>query len=351
MNQSVAVILVNYKDYAKKYLPDCVKSWREQDYAGGTKLFIVDNETSEETARYLLREAPEAELVLNKQNDGFAKGNNDAIKLALAQGFDYIMLLNMDTVMERACLRELVAAMESDREILAAQARLMLFPEKELVNSLGNTTHFLGFGYCLGYREKWHDGLAPRITPIVYPSGAAVLCRRETFAEAGLFDEEFWMYNEDQDLGWRIWLTGRKCALAPRAAVYHKYEFAKSIRQYYWMDRNRLLAIWKNYHILTLVLVLPALLFMEAGLALFSLKTGWFKRKLAVWGYFLNPARWPYLWRTRRESQRKRRAGDREIIKMFTGRIWYQEIDDWKLRAVNPIFDAYWKFCRYIIFW
>ena len=83
--------------------------------------------------------------------------------------------------------------------------------------------------------------------------------------EVGLFDEEMWMYNEDQDLGWRVWLAGYKCVLAWDAVIYHKYEFSRSISKYYWMDRNRNLSIFKNYHFLTLILIFPAWLAMEAN--------------------------------------------------------------------------------------
>ncbi|MCG2697542.1 hypothetical protein L6307_00370, partial [Candidatus Parcubacteria bacterium] len=162
---------------------------------------------------------------------------------------------------------------------------------------------------------------------------------------------EFWMYNEDQDLGWRIWLAGYKCVLANSAVAYHKYEFSKSIKQYYWMDRNRIIAIIKNYHILTLLLIFPAFIIMEIGLILFSLKTGWFKEKMRVWKYFLTPAKWIYLISARKKTQKLRRVKDKDIIKLITSKIWYQEIDDVKLRLINPVFNAYWSIVKKLIVW
>jgi len=87
----------------------------------------------------------------------FAKGNNDAIKIALAQEFDYIILFNMDTVIEPNCVSELVKVAETEDKSGAVQARLMLWPDKEKINSLGNITHFLGFGYTDGYKQKMTD--------------------------------------------------------------------------------------------------------------------------------------------------------------------------------------------------
>jgi len=347
MSKKVALILINYKDYARRYLPDCLASLRLQNYEGESQIFIVDNETSADSFGYLKKLAPEAEIIANKKNDGFAKGNNDAMNIALALGYDYIILFNMDTVIEKDCVSELVKVAETSEKIGAVQARLMLHPETDKVNSLGNTTHFLGFGYCDGYGEKFSGDLT--VKNIMYPSGAAVLFTATALKKVGLFDEEFWMYNEDQDLGWRLWLAGYACVLAPQAVVYHKYEFSKSIKKYYFMDRNRLLAIFKNYSCLTLFLIFPALVIMELGLTLFSLKTGWFREKLRVWLYFLNPFKWSYFIKARRQVQRSRAVKESQILPLISGRIWYQEIADPKLKFINPIFSAYWAVVRGII--
>ncbi len=348
MSKKVAIILINYKDYAKKYLAECLDGLRRQDYAGHSRLFIVDNASTEDSWKYLKELAPEAEIIRNENNDGFAKGNNDAMRVAMALDFDYVFLLNMDTIITENCLSELVKAAEIDTKVGAVQARLMLHPETELINSLGNTTHFLGFGYCVGYREKMDDQKMA-IRDIMYPSGAAVLFPVSALREVGLLDEVFWMYNEDQDLGWRLWLAGYSCIVAPVAVVYHKYEFSKSISKYYWMDRNRVLAMWKNYRLLTLVLIFPAFVIMELGLLLFAIKGGWLKEKLKVWAYFLKPATWIYIIKERASVQLTRKVGDYQILSLFSGRIWYQEVGDWKLRAVNPVFAAYFWLVKLLI--
>jgi len=348
MSEKVAIILINYQDYAKKYLADCLTGLRQQDYAGHSRLFIVDNESSDASYNYLKELAPEAEIIRNEKNDGFAKGNNDALQVALALGFDYAILFNMDTVITPGCVSELARVARANVKAGAVQARLMLFPEKDLVNSLGNTSHFLGFGYCLGYREKLAEKNLTT-SEIMYPSGAAVLFKLEALKKVGLLDEVFWMYNEDQDLGWRLWLSGYTCLLAPQAVVYHKYEFSKSISKYYWMDRNRILVMWKNYSLTTLVLIFPAFVIMELGLLLFALKGGWFKKKMRVWGYFLKLSTWVYIIRTRALAQSLRQVKDYQLLGMFSGRIWYQEIGDWKLRLVNPFFAAYFWVVKLVV--
>jgi len=376
MPKKVALILVNYKDYAKKYSADCLASLRKQDYTGEIKIFIVDNETSEESYNYLKQVAPEAEIIRNKNNDGFAKGNNDAMKIALERGFEYIILFNFDTVVAADCVKKMVEMAEGGNSIGAVQApsassgrayigavqaRLMLYdkdnpvltppyPAGGVINSLGNVTHFLGFGYAGGYGEKY----APpcRAEEICYPSGAAVLFKAEVLKKIGLFDEEFWMYNEDQDLGWRVWLSGASCVLAPDAVVYHKYEFSRSIKKYYFMDRNRVVAILKNYRLATLILILPALILMEIGLIFFSFKNGWFYEKMKVYSYFLNLNNWRRIIAERKKIQSSRTVGDRRIVKMFSGKIWYQEIGGGaRLKVANIIFNIYWELIRSLIWW
>jgi len=345
--KKVAVILVNYKDYANRFLVECRDSLRLQNYPKESiKIYIVDNASSEESQKYLRDNYPEAELVINKNNDGFAKGNNDAIKIALKEGCEYIILFNLDTIIEPGCVDEMVRVAERDEKIGAVQARLMLWPEKEKVNSLGNDIHFLGFGYCRGYQSEVE--IADEIS---YPSGAAVLFKRAALDKVGLFDEEFWMYNEDEDIGWRIWLAGFKCVLANNGVVYHKYEFSRSITKYYWMDRNRILCVIKNYQLSTIFLIFPALIIMEFGLLLFSLKNRWFKEKLRVYRYFFSVKTWKYILKARHGVQSLRQAKEKDVIKRFSGKIWYQEVDDYKLRFINPIFDFYWRVIKKMIVW
>lgn len=353
MDKRVAIILLNYKDYANKYLKDCISGIRQQDYQGGIKLYIVDNAGDSNSFRFLKENASEAEIIVNKDNDGFAKGNNDAMKKALAEKFPFVLLLNMDTIIESNCVRKLVQEMESADKIGAVQARLMLHPEKEKVNSLGNSTHFLGFGYCLNYQDNYQELIknnkVSQSKNIFYPSGAAVLLKSDVLNEVGLFDETYFMYNEDQDLGWRIWLQGYSCVLAKDALVYHKYEFSRSISKYYFMDRNRLITIFKNYHIVTLLLLIPAAVIMELGLLLFSAINGSLKEKFKTWAYFLKIKNWKNILQERKKIQKNRRIKEVEIFKMLSGRIWYQELASPFLRIGNFFLNIYFIILKSII--
>ena len=199
MEKKVAIIITpNYKNYAKKYLGDCIESIRKQDYKGEIKVFITDNETSAESFQLLNKIAPEAELVLNKTNDGFAKGVNDSIRQALMLGFEYIAIINIHTTIEPNYISELIKVTESDSKIGVVQGRMMLYAEKNKISSMGNATHFLGFGYCVHYRDEWEKikDSYKKVRDIFYPSGSSMFFKREVLEKVGLLDEEYWMYNE-----------------------------------------------------------------------------------------------------------------------------------------------------------
>ena len=213
----------------------------------------------------------------NTDNLGFSGGNNQAMRLALEEGFEYVYLLNPDTEAQPGFLNAAIEALESDRNVGIVQSLLRLHPRTELVNSYGNEIHFLGFGYAGGESMSITDPsvqakLARR--DIAYASGAGMLVRASLLREIGFLDEELFAYHEDLEYSWRALLAGFRVLLAPNSVVYHKYEFSRSITKYYWMERNRLIVLARLYRWPTLLLVAPAFLVMELGLWLFAFRGG-----------------------------------------------------------------------------
>ncbi len=357
MSKTAIIISPNWRDYAKKYLQECLVSITEQDFKGEVKVFLVDNESTAESLEYINKLAQDIlinipwQVLTNDKNEGFAKGNNVAMAAAIDEGYDYLALFNMDGILAPSCLSSMIIAVEQDVKVGAVQARLMLWPEADKINSLGNVTHFLGFGYCEGNGEFYQKPKNDDYKKIAYPSGAAVLFRASALKKIGLFDEKFWMYNEDQDLGWRLWLTGYTCIFANSAVFFHKYKFAKSIKQFYWQDRNRFLSAGKNYHWLTLLIFTPAYLISEVGLWLTAWRGGWFKERIKVYVFFCLPSTWLYLMKARRQTQKLRTVSDRQILKTFSGQILNQEINSPFVQLANFGMEIYFRLAKLIIFW
>ena len=160
------------------------------------------------------------------------------------------------------------------------------------------------------------------------------------------------MYNEDQDLGWRLWLHGYRNVLAPKSIAYHQYEFSRSIEKMYFMDRNRILVILQNYRLPTLILLWPVNKFHELATMILAIKGGWGKQKLAVWRYFFKRSTWSMIRQKRGQRQRSRTVKDREIIHRFTGKILFQDVMNPAVKYIaNPVLGAYWWVVKRIIFW
>ena len=345
----VAIILVNYN--GQKSLADCLGSLEKLDYPKENyRIIFVDNGSSDGSLEYAQNNFSDIEFIKNPKNLGFSEGNNIGIDKALLLGYDYIYLINQDTMSEPDSLSKLLNVLQGDEKISAVQPRLMLWPEKDKVNSLGNSIHFLGFGFSIGGYQKFEGDLSPK--EIAYPSGAAVLIKSEVLKKIGLFDNNLYLYHEDLDLGWRMRMSGYKILVAPEAVVYHKYEFSRSITKFYYMERNRFICLLENYKIGTLLLIFPAGLIMELGLFFYSIFSGFWLEKLKVYGYFFHIKNWKIILATRKKKAGLRQVRDKEIVRLFTGKIQFQEIDNSLLKyIVNPIFNLYWQIIKHLIIW
>ena len=360
-----AVIVVSWNH--GRYLADCFRSVAEAGIGpDSATLMIVDNASPDGSGDFIAKKLLSADgtktkegfpcvFFKNSDNLGFSGGNNQAIRKALDEGYDYVYLLNPDTEAQPGFLDEAVRVAEGDPEIGVVQSLLRLHPKTELVNTYGNEIHFLGFGYAGGESVPFHDPSVQaelRVRDIAYASGAGMLMRASMLREIGLLDEELFAYHEDLEFSWRARLAGWRTVLAPKSVVFHKYEFSRSIKKYFWMERNRFIVMLRMYRIPTLLLTLPAFLAMELGLWAFAFKGGWWREKLRAYAHFLSPANWLKLAEARRRVQALRKVSDREATRLFTGRILFQQMQPTLLtRVANPLFSAYWALARLVLFW
>lgn len=284
-------------------------------------------------------------------NTGFAGGNNLVMRESIAQGVKYVYLLNNDATFESQALREAVAVAERDSSIGSVQSLIVLQQNPEEVNASGNAIHYLGMGYCLDYHRKRSEILS-EVKSIAYASGAGVLFPVRVLKEVGLLDEVLWLYHEDLDLGWRLRLAGYQNVVAPKSVVRHHYNFSRSTSKWYWMERNRIAVMLKNYRLGTLLVLLPQLIILDVALFLFALKGGWWREKVKASVWFLRPSTWAYLSRGRRDIARIRRVSDREILKNFTPVVAYQEFESpFIVKCVNPAWKFLFTCVKLVVVW
>jgi len=397
MQPKIGIILINYKDYAKRFIGDCRDSFRQIDYPKDKYIvYIVDNATSAESQAYLKEMYPEAIVLPNAENSGWGGGNNVGIERAFADGCADIVLANLDVIVEKDWLKELVAAAYANhnpsqppltlrggdrsdpplrvrggrgsydnRSIGIVQSKLLLWPVGAdgivKINSIGNQIHFLGFGFAKGNGEpdKIHNPSQPPLTlrggeleDIPYSSGASMYVKGEVFRKVGLCNPEFFMYHDDMELCLKAKMAGYRVVLAPKSVMWHKYEFGRSIMQVYYMERNRLLTVLYFYKIPTLLILLPPFVAMEIALLFASIVGKYFKPKVRGWGYLLSPKNWSKIQLERQKIQALRTISDRELTRDFSGTIMHQHIMNPILKYIaNPLFNVYWQVAKRVIIW
>lgn len=293
---------------------------------------------------------PEIIYFEQKPNLGFAGGHLLGQELSASFAPDYLYLLNEDTVVAPDFLTKVVAMGEDSPKAALIQSLVML-DDGRRVNSIGNAMHFLGFGFTLGHRQPLSE--LQNDLPMFFASGAGLLVRTSFLKKlGGLFDPLYFLYHEDLDLSWRARLAGHEILLAPDSKIFHRYEFSKSVKKFYFLERNRHLTNLVNYKWPTLLLLAPAALMMELGALAFSFKSGWWKEKICSYFYFFRPAVWRWIFRRRATIRRFRIKTDREMLARMSGSIVNQEIDNPVLtRFVNPLTEAYLSFLKLVVFW
>jgi GT2 family glycosyltransferase len=231
-------------------LVDCVQSLQAQSRRD-FEVIIVDN-SGEGLVRRRNATGGLARVIENERNAGFGAGVNQAFAISSAP---FLATLNDDAVAHPEWMAALLTAAEMrlDAGMFASQVRL--FPQG-VIDSAGMLISGDGSS-----KQRGH-GVQPseysRTADCLFPSGSAAMYRRAMLDEIGLFDEDFFLYCEDTDLGLRARWAGWRCLYVSDALVDHRYSHsagrASALKAYY-VERNRLFVVLKNF---------PARLLLEA---------------------------------------------------------------------------------------
>jgi hypothetical protein len=339
----VIVLSWNGLDWLKVCIPSLLKT-KYKNF----KTVVVDNGSTDGSQRFIKKNFPAVTLIENDENLGFSAGNNIGIKYAIQKGADYVVLLNNDTVVDEYWLGELVKAAGS-KEVGACTSKFLLYDKKGVINSAGGQVNFLGFAWPVGLNEKDRGQYTER--EVAFGCAASLLLKTTVLKEVGLFDPSYFIYADDTDLSWRIRLRGYKILYAPKSVVWHKYSATMQTRRKkykYLIERNRITTILKNYSLKSLLLISPALVFIEFSVLLYSICDGWPLEKIRGWVW--NLLHLKEIIKKRREVQKIRKVEDKKIIELFSGPIEYADIKSfWLEKIINPLLSLYWKFVRRFI--
>lgn len=234
-------------------LRSCLASLMRQDFSKFNTV-VVDNGSSDGSLEMLAREFPQVRLLAMGANRGFSIANNVALRDALARGFDYIMLLNNDTQLDPACLREMHAAIQADERIAAVSPKIYFAAQPDRLWYAGAdfslwTARIVQRGWKKKDRGQF-DGC--RNMSVV--TGCCMLIRASALRDAGLLDEVLWAYLEDVEWSVRFLRCGYVLQFAPKARLWH-HDGATWVRQLgggsqakrqFFSTRNLILIGWKH---------------------------------------------------------------------------------------------------------
>jgi GT2 family glycosyltransferase len=284
-------------------------------------------------------------IVTPPKNLGFGGGCNLGAKVASGE---MLVFLNPDTVVSPGSLRQLIEPLR-DEQVGIVTARLRLLDDPDHLHAAGTVIHLSGLGWSGGYGSDADvvDGAGEQ-TDVSAPCGAAMALRTSTFDELGGFHDEFFLYQEDVQLGWRVQMSGRRVVCSATADIYHDYDFERHTKKRYFMERNRIVFLGTCFSARTLFVLAPLLVATELVMLLLSLRQGWFRDKLAGWVWLVRNGR--TLFRRRRETQRQRLVRDRDLIGLLTS-----VVDPGMLRVpaivriLNPLVAGYWVLVRHAV--
>ena len=212
----VALIVVNFN--GKASLMKCLESVSRQTLAP-CRVIVVDNASSDGSAVSAAQAYPDFEFVMLRENTGFAAANNLAARMAT--DCDWLALLNPDAYAAPDWLEMLCCAARDQPEVGSFGSRMLMADDPSRIDGTGDVYHASG----LAWRNDHGASAASRANSpveIFSPCAAAALYRRASFMSVTGFDEDFFCYMEDVDLGFRLRLLGLRCLYVPQAIVRHE---------------------------------------------------------------------------------------------------------------------------------
>jgi GT2 family glycosyltransferase len=223
-------------------LADCLRSLRNQTWRD-FEVIVIDN-SGQGLARSSISPPDGVQVIENENNIGFGGAINQALKRSRSP---FLAVLNDDAIAMPGWLEAMLKAMEESAGAGMCACRILLQGQSAL-DSAGMLLCMDGSSKQRGHGQPPGQFLARE--EALFPSGCAALYRRKMLEEVGGFDDSFFLYCEDTDLGLRGVWSGWRCVYEPQAIVEHRYSAtaggASPLKAYY-VERNRLMVLMKNF--------------------------------------------------------------------------------------------------------
>jgi len=273
MAKKVSIVIVSYN--VCQLLDDCLQSVSKALEGIDGEIFVVDNNSSDGTVDALKPLHPAVRFIVNQENVGFARANNQAIRMSDSE---YVLLLNPDTVVYEPTIRETLLFMDAHPEAGGAGVRMLTregTPAPESRRAI--PTPWVALLKMLGFTRRYYMRNLSWDQPgrIEVISGAYCMLRRKALDDVGLLDESFFMYGEDIDLSYRLLKGGWQNWYIPQDIVHYKGGSTQksSYRYVHTFYQAMLIFFHKHYSHLSVVFSLPIriAIYFRAMLALLQM--------------------------------------------------------------------------------
>lgn len=246
----IAIVILNWNGakLMQQFLPSII----EFSKGDSTEIIVADNGSTDESLSLLRDKFPEVTILDLKQNFGFARGYNEALKQIEA---DYYVILNSDVEVIKGWLESPIGLMEADENIAAVQPKILSYYQKshfEYAGAAGGFIDKYGYPFCRGRIfdiVEEDQGQYDTVMDVFWATGACIFVRSSLFHEVGGFDADFWAHMEEIDLCWRFKNRGYRIVYTPESSVYHvgggTLEY-NNPRKLYLNFRNNLWLLYKN---------------------------------------------------------------------------------------------------------
>jgi GT2 family glycosyltransferase len=310
---TVAVLIVNWN--SRDLLGECLRSLTAQTRRPD-RVIVVDNHSTDNSLQLAGDGIDGVELIRLQENAGFARANN--IAAAAAGGVDALALLNPDAFPEPGWLAALVAAAERHPDAGSFASRLVLDAHPDVLDGAGDSYHSSGRAWRNGHRMRAREWAAGD-QEVFAPCAAAALYRRSAFEAAGGFDEHYFCYFEDVDLGFRLRLKGFSCRYVHDAVVRHVSSATTGYRSdfaVYHGERNAVWTFFKDMPWPLLLYYLPQHVALNVAALLYFPLRG---QGRMVWRAKLDALRGlPSVLRRRKKVQSMRAVGPLALRRSFS---------------------------------
>ena len=328
---SVSIIIVNFN--GREFLSQCLRTLLNTDYPN-YDIVVVDNASTDRSVDEIeasYSSDSRIRIIKNHRNVGHAEGCN--IGATITEG-QYIIFLDSDIEFEAEnWLGELVKVMEKDVSIGAAQAKILLAQDKRCLDYVCVAVDALGT-WAANYGSK-EERLKENFEILAASSGCCII-RREVFDQAGGFDADYFIYDDDTDLSLRVRLLGYRILFVSSAVVIHRGGVLRGVsgQMLYHSSKNRLYTAIKNYELRNVwwrFFILTFFTFMVSVGFLAVKKSN--ESKATIRGLLSSIKDFQKTWRKRLLFQSKRRIRDFELVnKGFIRNDFQSTLQDFRIK-------------------